>query len=67
MFLTTYFKETPEGQYKADIHESNTGYIVEYYKPSGEKFRTEDFSAQNIHYVKNVVESWMDGIKPLNG
>ena len=51
MLLTTYFKETPEGQYKADIHQSSTGYFVEYYKPTGEKFKTEDFSAQSIHLV----------------
>lgn len=67
MFLTSYFKETPEGQYKAEIHQNHTGYIVEYYKPTGEKFQTKDFTSQSIHYVKDAVENWIDGIVPLNG
>lgn len=67
MFLTTYFKETPEGQYKADIHQDATGYIVEYYKPTGEKFKTDNFNGQSIHYVKSSVENWIGGIKTLNG
>ena len=67
MFLTSYFKETPEGQYKAEIHQKTAGYIVEYYKPTGEKFKTEDFTAHSIHYVKDAVENWIGGIKSLNG
>lgn len=67
MFLTSYFKETPEGQYKAEIHQRSSGFAVEYYKPTGEKFKTEDFAGNSIHYVKDAVENWIDGIKPLNG
>lgn len=67
MFLTSYFKETPEGQYRAEIHQSKVGYIVEYYKPTGEKFESKDFTAHSIHYVKDAVENWISGIVPLNG
>lgn len=67
MFLTSYFKETPEGQYRAEIHQGSTGYMVEYFKPTGEKFKTEDYSSYSIHYVKDAVENWIDGIKTLNG
>lgn len=67
MYLTSYFKETPDGQYKAEIHQAQAGYMVEYYKPTGEKFKTEDFSTKSIHYVKDAVENWISGIKTLNG
>ena len=67
MFLTTYVKETPEGNYKAEVHQNSKGYFVEYFKPTGEKFKTEDFSQHSIHYVRDAVENWIDGIKTLNG
>lgn len=66
MYLTTYVKETPEGQYKAEIHEIKSGYLVEYYKPTGEKFKSEKFS-NSIFYVKNEVEDWISNITQLNG
>lgn len=67
MILTSYVKETPEGQYKAEISQGATGYIVEYFKPSGEKFNTEIYALQSIHYVTDAVENWIGGIKTLNG
>ncbi len=67
MFLTSYFKETPEGSYKANVHQEATCYIVEYFKPTGEKFKTEDFSGKSIHFVSDAVENWISGIKTLNG
>jgi hypothetical protein len=67
MFLTTYVKETPDGQYKADIHQEPVGFVVEYYKPTGEKFKTENFAGKSIHFVRDAVENWIDGIRPLNG
>jgi hypothetical protein len=67
MFLTTYVKETPDGQYKADIHQEPVGFVVEYYKPTGEKFKTENFAGKSIHFVRDAVENWIGGIRPLNG
>lgn len=67
MFLSSYVKETPDGEYRAEIHQRASGYIVEYFKPTGEKFKTEDFSTKSIHYVTDAVENWIGGIKTLNG
>ena len=67
MYITTYVKETPEGQYKAEIHQGDNGFIVEYFKPTGEKFKTEDFTTKSIYYVQDAVENWISGIKTLIG
>jgi hypothetical protein len=67
MFLSRYVKESPEGEYRAEIHQNNLGYFIEYYGPTGLKIKTEDFSGKSIHYVKDAAENWVDGIKILNG
>lgn len=67
VFLTTYYKESPEGQYRAEIHEGSHMFFVEYYSPSGQKLKTETFENKSIHYVTDAVENWAAGIKILNG
>lgn len=67
MFLTTYVKETPDGNYKADIHQLKEGFEVRYFKPTGEQFKTETYTQNSIHYVKDAVENWITSIKMLNG
>jgi hypothetical protein len=67
MFLSHYVKESPEGQYRAEIHESVDGYFIDYYGPTGIKLKTENFEGKSIHYVKDVAENWVEGIKVLKG
>lgn len=67
MYLTTMFKETPDGSYKAEIHQDLIGYSVDYFKPTGEKIKTETFTGKSIHFVESAVTNWIDGIKTLNG
>lgn len=67
MFLTTYVKETPDGSYKADIHQLKEGFEVRYFKPTGEQFKTENYAQYSIHSVKDIVENWIGSIKTLNG
>jgi hypothetical protein len=67
MFLSRYVKESPEGEYRAEIHQTSNGYSIEYYGPNGIKMKTEDFSGKSIHFVKEAAENWVNGIKILNG
>lgn len=67
MFLSQYVKESPEGQYRAEIHETPEGYFIDYYGPTGNKIKTEMFESKSIHYVKDAAENWVEGIKVLKG
>lgn len=67
MFLSSFIKESPEGQYRAEIHENSDGYLIEYYDPTGKNFRTETFAGKSLKYVSDAAENWVAGIKSLNG
>lgn len=67
MYLTTYVKESPNGNYKAEVHQDTSGYFIEYYSPDGIKLKTETHYGKSIHYVSSIAENWIDGIKVLNG
>lgn len=66
MFLSQYVKESPEGQYKAEIHENSEGYFIDFYGPNGIKIKTELFEGKSIQYVAKAAENWVNGIKVLN-
>lgn len=67
MYLTSYFKESPSGNYRAEIHQDTSGYLIEYYNPAGDKFKTETYYDKSIHYVSSAAENWINNIKILNG
>lgn len=67
MLLSQYVKESPEGQYRAEIYDSPDGYHIEYYGPNGVRLKTEEFHGKSIHYVTDAAENWVSGIKTLNG
>jgi hypothetical protein len=67
MFLSQYVKESPEGQYRAEIHESPEGYFIDYYGPTGVKMKTENFDGMPIRHVALMAENWINNIKVLNG
>ena len=67
MIVNSFYKESENGNYRADIHKSESGYSIEYYSPTGNKIKNESFAGKSIHYVESAALNWISGIKTLNG
>lgn len=67
MIISTFYKETPDGNARAEVHQNTGGYCIEYYDWSGSKMAVEQFPAKSVHYVESAAENWALGFKQLNG
>lgn len=67
MLLTSFYKESTSGQFRAEIHQSSSGYRIDYYTPTGAKMKSDDYPNTNINSVAAIAESWVNNAQILNG
>ena len=66
MLLSTVVKESGGMLMRAEIHQDDNGYSIQYHGPNGH-IKTESFSGNSLAYVEEAAENWVAGIKVLNG
>lgn len=67
MHLTSYYKESSNGQFRAEIHQDSKGYRIDYYAPTGAKMKSESYSDTTIRTVATIAENWVNSAQILNG
>ena len=66
MLLTTFYKENSSTM-RAEVHQSSTGYSIQFYGPNGVLIKEQSYADKSIHYVQEAAENWLSGVKNLNG
>ena len=67
MLLTTFYKENDVSNYKVEIHENNSEFTINYFKPGGIKINSTSYKDKTISQIEDIAETWISGIKTLNG
>lgn len=65
-YITTVYKEENGGRSRADVIQTDGGYVIEYFDPRGELFKTEPHPGKSIQWAEDAAENWALGIKNLN-
>ncbi len=66
MLLSTIFKESNGVSMRAEIHDTEAGYSIEYYGPTG-FIKSETYHDKSIQYVESAASNWVNDTKVLNG
>jgi uncharacterized protein YutD len=67
MLIKTFFKEQND-KARAEIwHDADRVYHIDYFDYGGNKFKTEHFPNNSIHFVENAAENWVRGLRILQG
>lgn len=67
MLVDTFYKNTPEGEFKAEMYTDSNGYYIHFYGPNGNLIKKEEFRGKSRYYVEDAAVNWVQGIKVLNG